>query len=148
MEFCQLSLVTRHTFLGWPLRIATVARQVFLCVGNGGTHRQPPRGLHPEWNRSALAATQGHASPAAHSVGPRVLDQLLPRSRAVTGQALARHYQHFRQSPCSQPTHVPSLLACRHHHRWPADLRTRTCPPSLTRPEVSCPSSGDIPLAS
>src|SRR5271165_7019464 len=63
MDGCQVSLVALDTFLGWPLRIATVARQVFLCVGNGATNWQPPRGLRPESNRSASAVLSGHQFP-------------------------------------------------------------------------------------
>ena len=53
-------LVVQKTYLGWPVRRATVDRQVYLCAGNGAMNWQPPRGLHPEPTRSTTAASPGH----------------------------------------------------------------------------------------
>src|SRR5271165_1959852 len=108
MDYCQASLVALDTFLGWPLRIATVARQVFLCVENGATNWQPLRGLRPESALSESAVSSRHLFLIAQSASPPVLDRPRPTSKAAIGQALARHYQRFRRSPCFRPVHAPS----------------------------------------
>src|SRR5271165_3235083 len=109
MECCQASLVALDTFLGWPLRRARVARRVFLCVENGATNWQPPRGLHPESNRSASAELSGNQFPLAQSPCSPILPGLAPASRASIGQALATRCRQFHRSLCSQPAHAPSL---------------------------------------
>ena len=80
---------------GWHVRRATVDWQVHLHAGNSAGNCQPPRGLHPELIGSTTAASQGHQFPLAQSPCPPLLPLPAPTSRAVTGQAHARHYRQF-----------------------------------------------------
>src|SRR5208283_109704 len=109
MECCQASLVALDTFLGWPLRRARVARQVFLCVENGATNWQPPRGLRPESTRPSRAASRGHQFPRTRSPCPPLLPPAAPTSKAGIGQERARLNRPILQFPCSRPVHAPSL---------------------------------------
>src|SRR5271165_5511686 len=72
MDYCQGSLVVQKAACGWPLRIATVARQVFLCVENGAMNLQPPGGLRPESTRPSTAASR--------EISFRLLNRHVPRS--------------------------------------------------------------------